>query len=657
MFIKYVTQFNTNTMMPKKHTYIFFALAVIALIVAGAAFAGCTTTTPPVTPTATPTITTGNGTPVPTATPTGPPQKLILSTTTSLYDTGLLTYLKPKFDAQYNADLLITSQGTGQAIEMAKRGDADVLAVHSPSQEQAFLEAGYGMNHRCFAYNYFIIVGPANDPAGITGLTPEQAFAKIRDLGLKNTPGVYFVSRGDNSGTHSAEKNIWAKAGFNYTRDIEKSGNWYLESGSGMGATLLLASEKQAYTLSDEGTFLAYKGKLELDPIITQGASLLNVYSAITPYTNTSTPDKIALANDFVNFMISPQTQADIASFGVDLYGKNLFTPMNGSCAQFNCDCTDPADATVPLLVFEAGSLVNPFAKLASLYTEAHPTVDVELSSGPSTTQIAKVTVGGAPGDIVASADATLIPQMMYPNYANYYITFAQNQMVLAYTNNSMYSNEITDQNWYQVLNRDGVRYAISNPNTDPAGYRSLMTIQLAERIYGDGIFNSLIGTHSGITRTFADGIYTIDATKPSPDNKTFFIGQSGPDVVSMLKNGTVDYAFEYSSVAIQNGLPYISLPADIDLSSSNNSAKYATVKVKHVSGNTNATETGIPIIYGITVPTVSRQPDLAKDFIRLLLSPQGQQILIADGQTPIVPAGGYGNVPADLRPFVKMNS
>jgi tungstate ABC transporter binding protein WtpA len=424
-----------------------------------------------------------------------------------------------------------------------------------------------------------------------------------------------------------------------------------------MGATLLLASNKQGYTLTDEGTFYAYKGKLDLVPLVTEGTSLLNVYSVMTVYNTKQSQEKIELANDFVTFMMSPQTQADIAAYGVDTYGKALFTPMNGQCTQFKCDCTSPIVAVKPLLVFHAGSLNNPFAKLKTLYETSYPAYEVELFSGPSATQIEKITKAGDPGDDLASADALLIPSMMYPKYADYYITFAKNQMVIAYTNNSPFADEIDDENWYLILNREGVRYATSDPNTDPAGYRGLETIQLAERLYGvDTIFSSLIGAHSSITKTGSDGTYIIDVTKTAPDNQKYFIAKTGPEAITMLKDGKADYAFEYSSVAIQNGLPYITLPPEIDLSSEEMASKYATVKVKRVSGNTTVTEPATPIIYGITVPTVSRNPTAATDFIKLLIGPQGQQILSADGQTPIVPAGGYGNVPADLKPLVKMN-
>jgi len=302
-------------------------LTMAALVVMGVWFAGCTTPTTPAPP---------------------EKEKVLLATTTSLYDTGLLDYLKPMFEEKYNAELLITSQGTGKALEIASRGDADVLAVHSPIQEKDYMDSGKGLNRRCFAYNYFIIVGPESDPAGIRGMEPVAAFTKLYELGTAGSPDVVFISRGDSSGTHSKEKSIWATAGYNYTTDIQKSGAWYVEAGRGMGETLQLANEKQAYTLSDEGTYLAYKGDLDLVPLIDQGDILLNVYSVITVYSDKFTPQEIAAANNFVDFMISPDVQDAIGTFGVDTYGKNLFTPMSGKCSQFSCDCISPATETAP---------------------------------------------------------------------------------------------------------------------------------------------------------------------------------------------------------------------------------------------------------------------------------------------------------------------
>lgn len=630
-------------------------LIVMSLLVVGfASLAGCTTAGPGSgNATATPTPgETGAVTPVPTtipATPTGPKMKILLATTTSLYDTGLLEYLKPKFEQQYNAELLITSQGTGKAIEVAKLGDCDILAVHSPSQEVAYMEDGYGLNRRCFAYNYFIIVGPESDPAGVKGMTPEKAFTTIRTLGKANTPGISFISRGDNSGTHSAEQNVWKSAGYNYTKDIRNSGNWYVEAGRGMGETLQMASEKGAYTLTDEGTYLAYKGDLNLVPVVSEGTILLNVYSVITVYNDKTSVPKIEMANNFVDFMISPQTQADIDNYGKEKYGKNLFSAMNGNCSRFSCVCTGDANGLKPMTVFNAGSLNAPFAKIETVYESRFPSVDAQLFGGGSVTMIEKITKQGKKADVLASADAYLIPTMMYPKYADYYVTFAKNHMVVMYTPSSKYSDTITADNWYDVLNSPDVKYVISDPNTDPAGYRAVMSVLLAERVYGiDSIFSSLLGSHSKMTKTFADGKYTVDVTKPAPDGK-LVIGTSGPNVVTILKEGKADYAIEYSSVAIQNGLPYIELPVGMDLSAQEYADTYATVKVKRVSGTTTTTETATPIIYAATVPLNARSPDLGLEFVKILVSKEGQDILTADGQEVIVPALGYGNVPASL--------
>jgi len=313
---------------------------LIILLIGGVFIAGCTTTTPTTTVTTPPTVVASEK------------PKLLIATTTSLYDTGLLNYLETKYESQNNVDLQITSQGTGKAIEIAKKGDADVLLVHSPSQELAFVKDGFGINRRSFASNYFEIVGPASDPAGIRNMTPENAFTTLLLKGSNNTAGVYFVSRGDASGTQSAEKAIWAKANFNYTMTVEKSGNWYIEAGKGMGDTLQLASEKQAYTFTDEGTYLSYKSNLQLVPIITEGSSLLNIYSVMAVYNDKQPVEKIQMANNFINFLISPQTQADIATFGVDKYGKALFTPMSvrvpTAPAGYVGDYSTPATALKP---------------------------------------------------------------------------------------------------------------------------------------------------------------------------------------------------------------------------------------------------------------------------------------------------------------------
>jgi len=285
------------------HKRIIFAVA--AVMVALMLICGCTGTTSDPTPVET--------------------QQLRIATTTSLYDTKLLDHLTSIFEEEYNAEVLIVSAGTGKAIEYGQNGDVDVLMVHDRAREDAFLADGYGTDRRVFAYNYFVLVGPESDPAGIKGMQPEAAFTAIREAGMADGSDVVFVSRGDASGTHSKEKAIWKGAGFNYSADVQGSGDWYQEAGTGMGATLTMSNEKQAYTLSDIGTYLAYKGDLDLVTLVDEGDILLNIYCAMQinpakyPDTNTT------VAKDWINFMISDDVQKEIASFGVDQYGQPLF--------------------------------------------------------------------------------------------------------------------------------------------------------------------------------------------------------------------------------------------------------------------------------------------------------------------------------------------
>jgi tungstate ABC transporter binding protein WtpA len=638
-------------------------LLVVLLLAGGVIIAGCTTTTPTTAPHAEVSAAATTAAPAPQATTaapvaTGPKQKLLLATTTSLYDTGLLNYLEPKFEAKYNVDLLITSQGTGKAIELAKKGDADVLLVHSPSQEQTFLEDGYGLNRRTFANNSFIIVGPPNDPAGIKDKDPLDAFKTILTKGKAGNASVMFVSRGDQSGTHTNEQSNWKAAGYDYAKDVQKSGKWYIEAGKGMGETLQMASEKGAYTESDEGTYLAYAGKLNLTIIVKKvdAPTMMNIYSVMTVYPANPQPEKIAMANNFVNWIISPETLTDIGNYGVEKYGKSLFTPFTkGVPKGVTADFTTPATATRPLKVYHAGSLASSFGKLEKMFEKAHPDVDVQLFSGGSSAIIDKVTKSNQKADVLASADYSLISNYMYPKNATFYVDFAKNQMVLCYTDKSKGAATITANNWYTVLASPDVKYAISDPTTDPAGYRSLMTIALAERKYGDlTIFSRVVAPYSKITMTTDVVKRTIDATNPSPDGKKLFITATGPDLAPLLKDGKVDYAFEYSSVAIQSGLKYITLPPEIDLSDPAMISRYQTVSVKRSS---TATESGMPIIYGVTVPVSARTPAMGYEFTKLLLGSDGQAVLNADGQTPIVPAEAFGTVPDALKPVVTVKA
>ena len=259
------------------------------------------------------------------AEPISPPPRLRVATTTSLYDTGLWEYLEPMFEEKYNVELDIMYAGTGRALEYGRRGDVDIITIHSEAREEQFVAEGYGVQRVPFAYNYFLIVGPEADPAGIKDLNPQETFKKLMGTGSGS-----FVSRGDASGTHSKEKAIWKEAGFDYEA-VRKAGSWYIEAGSGMGPTLMMASEKQAYTLTDMGTYLAYKGRLELVPIIDKGDILLNVYSAIAINPERIPETKIDMANNLITFLTSPEIRELIGDYGVKEYGIPLFTPFTGA--------------------------------------------------------------------------------------------------------------------------------------------------------------------------------------------------------------------------------------------------------------------------------------------------------------------------------------
>ena len=274
--------------------------------------------------TTTPTIT---STPIPSVVPPLPPVgRLTVATTTSLYDTGLWGYLEPMFEQKYGVNLNIISVGSGKAFTLGKSGDVDVLTVHEPKGEQDFLAGNYSSARVPFAYNYFVIVGPPSDPAGIKDMAPVDAFKKLITAGNVTGSQVKFVSRGDGSGTHEAEKRLWAAAGYQYA-DVEKSGSWYIEAGSSMGATLVMANEKQAYTLTDMGTFISYKAKLNLVALVNQRIDILrNVYCIMVV---NSTKNK-TMANNLVTFLTSPEVQDLMGKYGVAEYGTQLFTPCAG---------------------------------------------------------------------------------------------------------------------------------------------------------------------------------------------------------------------------------------------------------------------------------------------------------------------------------------
>lgn len=250
-----------------------------------------------------------------------PKQKnIILATTTSTQDSGLLDVLIPIFEKQTGYFVKTIAVGSGQAMKMGEKGEADVMLVHSPDAEKKFIADGFGVNRQLIMHNDFIIVGPGTDPARVKGVKSSAEAMKM----IAKTESL-FLSRGDNSGTHAKEKTLWKKA------EITPAGQkWYQETGLGMGQTLNVASEKKGYTLADRGTYLALKKNLGLDILVEGDAALLNIYHVIEVNSAKWPKANADGAKAFAAFMVSKTTQDIIKTFGVDKFGSPLFFPDAG---------------------------------------------------------------------------------------------------------------------------------------------------------------------------------------------------------------------------------------------------------------------------------------------------------------------------------------
>lgn len=252
---------------------------------------------------------------------------LVISTTTSLFDTGLLDEVKSAYEETHqNVVLGFISAGTGIAITHAKNGDADAILVHSPSQEHLFMEENYGINRKIIAYNFFMLVGPLNDPAGIDGVNVTSALNRIYDYGHAQNTSLW-VSRDDSSGTNSKEIALWSQIGLDY--ETIKNEAWFLSSGSGMGSTLQVADELGLYTLSDLGTYLKYHsdGLITLQKLVDSDEALINVYSAIAVNATKVDGVKFGLAMEFIQWLVSTDAQELIGNYGQEDYGQPLFIP------------------------------------------------------------------------------------------------------------------------------------------------------------------------------------------------------------------------------------------------------------------------------------------------------------------------------------------
>jgi tungstate transport system substrate-binding protein len=244
---------------------------------------------------------------------------VILSTTTSTQDSGLLDVLVPIFEKKTGLTVKTISVGTGQALALAARGEADVALVHAPSVERKYVEEGKMRNRRLVMYNDFVIIGPEDDPAKIKGMT--KAVDTLKRIAEAQSR---FVSRGDKSGTHVLELGLWKQAG------VEPNGAWYIESGQGMGQTLGIANDRRAYTITDRGTWLAFQKRVSLPILVEKDKPLLNIYSVMEINPANGSRVNTTGGKAFADFMVAPETQAVIKTFGVDKFGQPLFVPIAG---------------------------------------------------------------------------------------------------------------------------------------------------------------------------------------------------------------------------------------------------------------------------------------------------------------------------------------
>jgi len=286
------------------------------------------------------------------------------------------------------------------------------------------------------------------------------------------------------------------------------------------------------------------------------------------------------------------------------------------------------------LPVFHAGSLTIPLAQISQEFSRLYPDIEVLTESAGSATTIRKVTELQRECGVIGSADYTLIPQLMFPEYADWYIIFATNQMCIAYTDTSQFGDEIDGENWYEILQRDGVKYGRSDPDQDPCGYRTLMVWQLAEAYYGSpGLYDTLYNAENQIIRP------------------------KEVDLIALLESGDLDYAFEYSSVAVQHNFNYVVLPPEINLSDEAFKDFYATAEVEIAGTEPGETLTkkGKPIVYGVTIPSNFPNQELAVAWVDFLLSSEGMSIMEANGQPPVIPAitNDKGKLPEQLREYV----
>ncbi len=319
--------------------------------------------------------------------------------------------------------------------------------------------------------------------------------------------------------------------------------------------------------------------------------------------------------------------------------------------------CTQHAEEKIVLKVFHAGSLTEPMKAFKREFEKMYPNVEVQLEAAGSAATIRKVTELGRVADVIASADYTLIPKMMYPDYADWTIMFATSEIVLAYTNRSKYADEINAENWYQILRRPDVKFGFSNPNDDPCGYRSQMVIQLAELYYNDSrIYDDLVAKNSNLRFVEENGTYVLKMPRSediNPNTSKLMIRSMEMELIHGIETGEIDYYFIYRSVAQQHGHRFVELPPQINLGNPDYADFYRKVKVILANGKEVI---GKPIIYGITIPKNAEHKEYAEKFLELILSEKGREILEELDQPPLTPAkaDNVDKLPDALKKYVE---
>ncbi len=307
------------------------------------------------------------------------------------------------------------------------------------------------------------------------------------------------------------------------------------------------------------------------------------------------------------------------------------------------------------LVVFHAGSLSVPFQQLEKEFTKyAEENLGIKVTfqdeASGSVKAVRKVTDLGKKADIVAVADYTLIPQLMVPNYTDFYVLFATNEIVIAFTDKGKYADEINSDNWYEILARPGVTFGFSDPNQDPCGYRSVMVMKLADLYYGKPIFEELIEKNTNIR---ANETHVYAPKEIEVKNDKVVIRPKETDLTGLVESGSLDYYFIYKSVAEQHNLRYITLPDEINLRDFGKADFYGQVSI--TIGSTGKTIRAKPIVYGVTIPKDAPNRELAIEFLKYLLGENGQRVFRENHQDFLNPPVAFGNVPEEIKALVKV--